>query len=198
MNRFFTSLATLAAAAPLLAHVTPNVQLVRKGEFVRVSLPAAVKFFEKKLDIGGPDLAAIREATGWTPSEEDARLYVGRDADGKLVGSAAFVWVPSEHGPVGVGVAFDPAGRILRAAVTDVGSEPLAWVRPLIAAGAMKAFEGRPVGSVPRAGDLAPDVRISLSRYYAGVIVDGVRRAQALERVALELESARGNPAEGG
>src|SRR5690242_3119367 len=124
--------AALLMSASLLAHVTPNVQLVRRGAFIQSNLPGAVRFAEKTLMIGGPDLTAIKAATGWTPTEEDAKIYVGRDAAGRLVGSAAFVWMPSEHGPVGIGVAFDANGRIARADVTDVGTEPLAWIRPLI------------------------------------------------------------------
>src|SRR5260370_4837013 len=128
------------AAAPALAHVTPTVQLVSRGEFVKQTLPGAARFLEKKLTLGDSDLAGIRQRTHWTPSEEEVKIYVGRDGEGRLVGSVVFVWVPSEHGPVGVGVAFDDGGRILRAEVTEIGSEPLAWTRPLLRARRQGAF----------------------------------------------------------
>jgi hypothetical protein len=176
------------SAAPLLAHVTPNVELVKKGDFVREALPNASQYLEKKLAIGGSDLAAIRKATSWTPSEEDVKVYVGRDRQGALIGTVAFVWIPSEHGPVGVGVAFDPAGAILRAEVTDVGSEPLAWVRPLLAGNGMTAFTGLPLATPPDPAKLSPAATGRMSRYYAEVIADGVKRAQAIERVAQEAD----------
>ncbi|HVT59461.1 MAG TPA: hypothetical protein VHR45_13800 [Thermoanaerobaculia bacterium] len=179
------SAASLPLARPALAHVTPNVELIRKGEFVKDNLPGAVKYLEKKLDIGAADRAAIKKTTGWTPSEEEYRIYVGRDAQGQLVGTAIFLWVPSEHGPVGVAVAFDRGGAIVRATVTDVASEPLAWVRPLLAGDGLAAFRGLALTAIPGAAQVAPSVTGRMSRYYAGVIAAGVGRAQALEQLAL-------------
>ncbi|HEV3074140.1 MAG TPA: hypothetical protein VHB47_06965 [Thermoanaerobaculia bacterium] len=187
--RFATLAAAVAAAAiaaaPALAHVTPNVALLKRGEFVKQSLPAAAEFFEQKLAFGAADVAAIKSRTRWTPSEEDVKVYLGRDAEKRLAGSALFLWVPSEHGPVGIAVAFDPAGKILRAAVTDVGSEPLAWVRPLVQADGMAAFAGLPLDATPDPAKVAPGVTGNMSRYYAEVIAEGVTRAQAVERVSL-------------
>jgi hypothetical protein len=174
------------SALPALAHVTPNVELVKKGEFVRQSLPDAAQYLEKKLAVGRTDLAAIKQATGWTPSEEDVRIYVGRDRQGALLGTVVFVWIPSEHGPVGVGVAFDAHGTVRRAAVTDIGSEPLAWVRPLLAGDGMAAFNGIPLGTSPDPARLSPAAIGRMSRYYAQVIADGIARSQAIERVVQE------------
>jgi hypothetical protein len=192
MRRIFCFLIAAVLALPAFAHVTPNVQLAARGDFIREALPGATKFFEKQLMVGGPDMAAIRKATGWTPSEEDAKMYVGRNDAGQLVGSVAFVWMPSEHGPVGIGVAFDPEGRVLQAIVTDIGSEPLAWVRPLIAGGGMAAFRGLGSGDQPDPARVAPRVKGAMSRYYAEVIAEGVARAQALERVSMATPPAGG------
>jgi hypothetical protein len=175
----------LLAAVPALAHVTPNVQLVRKGEFVKQSLPGASRFLEKQLSLGESDLADIRRRTHWTPAEEDVKVYVGRDGQGQLVGSVVFLWIPSEHGPLGLGVAFDPGGRIVRAEVTDIGSEPLAWTQPLLRADGMAAFTGLPLASPPDPAKVAPGVGGRMSRYYAEVIAGGVARAQAIEQAAL-------------
>ncbi len=185
MRRLCAGFAVFLCAATALAHITPNVELVRKGDFLKQSLPAATRFFERQLMIGGPDGTAIRKATGWTPTEEEVKVYVGRDEKGRLVGSVIFLWVPSEHGPVGIGVAFDGQGLVLRAAVTDVGSEPLAWVRPLVTAGGMESFVRLAGDAPPDPSRVAPDVRGPMSRYYAKVIAEGVARAQALERVVL-------------
>ena len=180
----------LLVSGTLSAHVTPNVQLVRRGDFIKTHLPSASKFAEKTLMIGGPDMAAIKSATGWTPTEEDARVYVGRDAAGNLVGTVAFVWMPSEHGPVGIGVAFDPEGKILAADVTDVGTEPLAWVRPLLDGGGMRVFAGLTLDRAPAGTFVAPGVGGRMNRYYADVIAAGIARAQALERVSRATPAA--------
>jgi hypothetical protein len=189
MRKLTITLAWLAglgmAAVPALAHVTPNVELLKRGEFVKQSLPAASRFFEQELALDRADRAAIKARLRWTPSAEDVKVYLGRDDQGRLVGSAIFVWVPSEHGPVGVAVAFDPSGKVLQAAVTDVGSEPLAWVRPLLQGGGMAAFAGLPLDAAPDPGKVAPEVTGAMSRYYAEVVAGGVARAQAVERISL-------------
>lgn len=170
-----------AVSAGLPAHITPNIELVRRGEFLRSSLPGATKFFQKEFMISGADGAEIRRKTGWSPSEEDTRVYVGRDSGDRQVGTVVFLWVPSQHGPVGIGVAFDPSGTVRRVAVTDVASEPLAWLRPLIDARGPDALIGLAPGSAPDQTRIAPRVSGSMSRYYARVIADGVSRAQAIE-----------------
>lgn len=175
----------LASAIPVLAHVTPNVELVKKGEFIRESLPGATRFFEETLALSRGDRAALRRSTGWEPGDEDAKVYVGRDASGRRVGTVVLVWVASQHGPVGVAAAFEPDGRVRRAAVTDVGSEPLAWVRPLVDAGGFAAFDGLPLDARPDPAKVAPQVAGRMNRYYAEVVAQGVARAQALERLSL-------------
>lgn len=185
MRKLALAAALMLAALPVSAHVTPTVELIKKAEFIRQSLPAATKFSEQRLKLSASDLDAVRKATGWTPSEEEARAYVGRDDQGGLLGRVVMLWIPSQHGPVGVGVAFDPAGKILRVAVTDIGSEPLGWVRPLLDKGGLAAFAGLPPNATLDPARIAPEVTGAMSRYFAKVIADGVARAQALERLAM-------------
>jgi hypothetical protein len=173
-------LAGFAAAAA--AHVTPNVSLVRRGDFIRQAMPGAVKFFEKSLD--GPALEKVSRATRWRPSEQEARVYIARTADGRLVGTAVFVWMPSQHGPVGIGAAFDPEGTLKQATVTDVGSEPLAWVTPLLPGNRIGSLAGLALDSAPDPDRIAPSDAGPMTRYYARVIAEGIRRAQAIERAA--------------
>jgi len=189
MRKLLPTLAALLYPMALAAHITPNVSLVARGEFLKQGLPGAVRFFEKEMMISGSDGAAIRKATGWAPSEEDTKAYVGRDAQGRLVGAVIFLWVPSQHGPVGIGVAFRPDGAVRSVAVTDVGSEPVAWVRPLLDGRGMAAFEGLAVDAAPDSSRIAPQVKGSMTRYYARIIAAGVTRAQAVERVILQAGS---------
>ncbi len=184
-------LPVLAAAATLLAgpafaHITPNVQLVKKSAFVQQGLPGATKFFAK--DLSPEVVRSVQEATGWRPTADEVKLYVGRDAGGALVGSVVFLWTASEHGPVGVGVAFDPAGAIRVATVTDVASEPLTWVRPLLQDGRIAAFDGLAPAAAPDPARIAPQVHAKMPRYYAQVIAEGVARARAVERAAFERD----------
>lgn len=181
--RLIAASAVLCWAFPLLAHVTPNVQLIRHGDFLREGLPGAKTFFEKHLKFSRGDLAAVRRSTQWSPSAQDTRVYDGRSAGGTSVGTVIFLWMASEHGPIGLGIAFDPAGTIRQVAVTDAGSEPLAWVRPLVAAQGLSSLNRLGPGEAPDPRKIAPAATGKMNRYYARVIARGVARAQALERI---------------
>jgi hypothetical protein len=185
MRKILAALVTIFFCAPVArAHITPNVELVRKGEFLKSSLPDATRFFERGLMISLPDGQEILKETGWSPSDEDTKVYVGRDENGRLVGSVVFLWVASQHGPVGIAAVFDPQGTLRRAAVTDVGSEPLAWVRPLVERGGLDVLAGLAPGTRLDAARIAPAATGSMSRYYARVIAEGILRAQAIERLS--------------
>ena len=186
MRKFVLWAFGFSFALALEAHVTPNVVLVRRGDFVKESLSGATKFFEKTL--GPPAIAAVRAATGWTPSGEDARIYVGRDDSGRLVGSIVLLWIPSQHGPVSLGVAFSPDGKIRRATVLEVGTEPLAWVRPLLVDGSLSGVEGLALSQAPDPARIGPLASGAMTRYYAKVIADGIARAQSVEKSSVGHE----------
>jgi hypothetical protein len=171
------------------AHVSPMVQLVGKGDFIRAALPGASQFFERKLDRGAESLNRLAAEIDWTPSPQEIKVYVGRDAGNRLVGSVVFLRVPSEHGPVGIGVAFDADGRIGNATVTEVGSEPLAWVRPLLDANALDPLRGQAAGGPVDPSKLAPEVTGRMSRYYAEVIGRGIQAAG----IVVEAEGLSGS-----
>jgi hypothetical protein len=172
----------LLLPALLLAHVTPNVQLLKTGDFLKQALLGATSFFERRI----PLKALEGKAFSGPVSEESARLYVGRGVGGRLIGSVVFLWVPSRHGPVRIGVSFDAEGFVRQAVVTDVASEALACVRPLLAAGAMEGFQGLSADASLRPETVAPQVIGSMSRYYAKVLAEGVARAMAIEKAARE------------
>ena len=116
--------------------------------------------------------------------DEEARIYVVRTADGKLIGTAVFLWIPSQHGPVGLAAAFDPDGTLLQAAVTEVGSEPLAWVRPLLVENRLQTLSGLGPHIAPDPNRIAPTSAGAMTRYYSKVIAEGIRRSQAVEQAA--------------
>ncbi len=187
----FSAFSLAFLAAPVAAHVTPNVQLLKRGEFVGRALTGASQFFERHLKLDAADREVLEKEAGWVPSSEDTKIYTGRTKAGALVGTVIFLWMPSEHGPVGVGVAFDRAGKILDAAVTDVGSEPLAWVQPLIDAGGLTVYRGLADSAAPDPALIAPSVKGRMSRYYAKVIAGAIARAQAVEKLSRNLNGGK-------
>lgn len=176
--------AGLLCVIPSLAHVTPTVYLVKRGDFVRNALQGASRFYEHRLDARAVQEVAAEAQSKWHPSPREIKLYVGRDDQGDLAGTVVFLRVPSEHGPVGLGVAYDSTDRILRATVTEVGSEPLAWVQPLLDAHALSGLKGAAADAEVNPADLAPQIHGRMSRYYAQVIARGVERAGMVLRAA--------------
>jgi hypothetical protein len=180
------TLAAALAAAAGFAHVTPNVKLVPRGEFLRESLPGAAQFFEKPVSLSPSQSAELHRSVGWSPKPEDTRVYVGRDAAGRSVGTVEFLWMAWEHGPVAVGVAFDPQGTVTRVEVTDAAEEPLVWLRPIIAEGGLRCFTGLPLSAEPQPDAVTAHHHAGpMSRFCAKVLCEAVSRAQALERVLL-------------
>ncbi len=182
MRKLMLSAALLSIAASAGAHISPNVTLVRRGDFLRQAFPGITMFSERALEKGALD--AVLRDTGWRPSEEEARIYVARTAEGKLVGTAVFLWIPSQHGPIGIGAAFDPDGTVRRAAVMEVGSEPLAWVRPLLVENRLQTLSGLGPHIAPDPDRIAPASAGAMTRYYAKVIAEGIRRSRAVDQAA--------------
>jgi len=179
MRKWIISFFCLIFSAGIAAaHVTPNQQLVKRGQYIKESLPQATKFFERQL--AAEQATQIKKQTGWDPTSEDTRVYVGRDDQGKLIGSVVFLWIASEHGPVGLGVAFGSDNTILSATVTDAGTEPVIWIRPLLQDNTITAAHGLASTEKIDPGKIAPSATGNMSRYYARVIADGISRAQAV------------------
>jgi hypothetical protein len=180
MRKAILAFSLLSFAPTADAHLTPNVSLVRRADFLRQAFPSAPQFFEKVLE--GHAASSIGKTGGSRASGEDARVYVARTADGKLLGTAVFIWVPSQHGPVGLGAAFDAEGRLHSAAVTDIAAEALAWVRPLLTESRLDSITGLEPGQSPEPDHIAPAGAGVMTRYFAKVIAEGIRRAQAIEK----------------
>jgi hypothetical protein len=176
-------LVALAIPCAVFAHVTPNVTLVRRGDFAKGALPNAANLFEETVRLSPQDRVSVERTTPWSPDAEETKIYGGRDSAGRLVGRLIFLWLPSQHGPVAIATAFGADGTLQKTAVTDVGTEPLAWVRPLLSDGMVSGFSGLALDAEPDASRIVPEGAGTMTKYYAGVIAEGVRRAQALERV---------------
>jgi len=182
MRKTFLPLLLFSFAAAAAAHVSPNVTLIRRGDFLRAAFPEAARFFEKALE---KPPAKELASDGWQPSQDETRIYVARNGGGRLIGTAVFLWIPSQHGPIAIGIAFDSEGTVREAAVTDIGAEPLAWVRPLLSRNRVEGLRGLRLDSPPDPGRIAPTGGGAMTRYYAKVIAEGTGRAQAIEKAAL-------------
>lgn len=196
MNRFFAKnkglLLVLFLGVSAYAHVTPMVVVTSRAEFIRYSLRRATHFFIREID-SHSEIFESRHLHTWHPRKSDIHLYVGRDTGQHLVGAVVFLRIPSRHGPVEIGVAYDTEGTILNAAVTQVGSEPLTFLTPMLSHGFIKQFDGDTYAAKFSTRKLAPKDKTPLTQYYARVIVAGMKwtgrifRAEILDQSRSEI-----------
>jgi hypothetical protein len=148
------------------SHPTPKVVLIKHADFIRQSVTGARQYFVRTVDIGKDDLAAIRKASDFTPEDPDVQFYLGQGDGGATAGVVLFQQIDTPHGPLEVGLAFGPDGKIAHTMVTTATVETKPWVQQAIAAGLMDKFTGM------RAGD---DTRKALD----GLKLDGMPQYMA-------------------
>jgi hypothetical protein len=130
-------------------HPTPKVVLVKHADFIRQSVQGAAQYFVRTVDLGKDDLAAIRQAGDFTPDDPDVQFYLGQTG-GATVGVVLFQQLDTPHGPIEVGLAFGPDGRVRHTNVTTATVETKPWVQQAIASGLMDRFTGLRAGDETR------------------------------------------------
>jgi hypothetical protein len=169
-----------AAAFGTAAHPTPKVVLVKHADFIRQTVPGAKQYFVRTVSIGKQDLAAIRQASDYTPDDPDVQFFLGQD-DGKTVGVALFQQVDTPHGPLEIGLTFGPDGRVAHAVVTTATVETKPWVLEAVAAGLMDGFTGMRQGDDPRKALQRIDGKLGgMPEYMAELITTAVGRGMVL------------------
>ena len=169
----------LAAAAVLgaTAHPTPKVVLVKHADFIRQSITGARQYFVRTVSIGKEDLAAIRKASDFTPSDPDMQFFLGQGDGGASVGVALFQQLDSPHGPIEVGLTLGPDGTVAHAVVTTATVETKPWVQEAIATGLMDKFVGMRQGDDPRKALQAVGGKLGgMPEYMAELIATAVGR----------------------
>lgn len=173
------ALATLAAAFPAAAHITPPVALASEREAVTRLLSGSSRYFVREVRLADAQRQAVRKRTGWNADDDFYRFYVGRGADGAAIAAVVLLTDFTIHGPVRVAVALGPDGKVKSVAVVEVTEESYAWVKPLIDSGFLQRFAGSRAGEVPAGGGADN----AMQRFYAGVIAGLVGRAAVLYEV---------------
>jgi len=166
-----------AAALGATAHPTPKVVLVKHADFIRQSITGAKQYFVRTVSIGKEDLAVIRKASDFTPSDPDVQFFLGQGDGGAPVGVALFQQLDSPHGPIEVGLTLGPDGTVAHAVVTTATVETKPWVQEAIAAGLMDKFVGMRQGDDPRKALQALDAKLGgMPEYMAELIATAVGR----------------------
>jgi hypothetical protein len=171
----------LALASPAQAHLTPPVVLVSDRDAVVSLLSGARRFFVREVRLSDKEKAAIKQASGWTPEEDFYRFYVGRDDQGRMVGSLVFIGDATIHGSVRVATAFGPDGKVRGASVVELTEETYPWVKPLIDEQFTQDWVGHDSQSRFALSDRLARARSnSMTQFYGEVVANLVRRAALL------------------
>jgi len=186
-NRLHRSLALAALPAMLLtaAHPTPVVELVKKVEVLRQTLPEGDKLFVRTIQLGKDDVTRIEQEAHYTPDDPDVRFYLGKDGGGAVNGVVLFAQTNTKHGPVEVGLTFRPDGALSSAIVTKATVETKPWVLKAVRAGLMREFEGMQYGGdvgVPLMRHEVTDLG-HMPHYMAEVIAATVERGLILHHL---------------
>ncbi len=173
--------AVVALASTAAAHITPPVVLASDRDAVVALTAGARRFFVREVRLTEADRQALRTEWGWTPDDEVYRFYVGRDEQGRLVGSVVFMTEVTVHGPVRVAVGIEPGSKVKGAVVVEVTEESYAWVKPLIDEDLSRGYTG-----LDLTGKFGVDERLAkarlnpMSHFYGEVVASLIKRGLLL------------------
>lgn len=176
----------VAASGPALAHITPPVVLASDRDAVVGLLPGAQRYFVREVRLSAKERAEVARRWGWQPDEDFYRFYIGRDAQGRIVGATIFLTEYTVHGPLRVAVGIGPDGRVSGVRVVELTEETYAWLKPLLDAEFTRDWVGRGAGERFGPGERLAHARLAeMPRFYAGVVAALARRAAVLYEAAV-------------
>ena len=183
------TLVMAALALSTAGHPTPKVVLMKHADFIRQTIPAS-QYFVRTVTIGKQDLAAIRHSADFTPQDPDVQFFLGQDQSGKTAGVALFQQIDTPHGPLEIGLTFDPKGAIASAVVTTATVETKPWVQQATSTGLMKHFVGMRAGDDTRKAVQGINGLSGMSEYMAELIATAVGRGSVLYGTLYKPNSA--------
>jgi Na+-translocating ferredoxin:NAD+ oxidoreductase RnfG subunit len=144
-------------------------------------LTGARRFFVREVRLSDKEKAAIKQASGWTPEEDFYRFYVGRDDQGRMVGTLVFIGDATIHGSVRVATALAPDGKVRGASVVELTEETYPWIKPLIDGQFTQDWVGHHSQSRFALPDRLARARSnSMTQFYGEIVGNLVRRAAVL------------------
>jgi hypothetical protein len=168
------------AAGMVAAHVTPPVVLASDREAVAGLLSGSRRFFVREVRLSSAERDAIQKQSGWTPSEDFYRFYLGRDDQGALVAATTFMTEYTLHGPVRVAVGLGPDGKVKGAQVVEVTEETYHWVKPLIDQDFARDYVGQGSAGRYTLTDRARAAGDSMTQFYGQIIASLIQRGAIL------------------
>ncbi|HEX6266686.1 MAG TPA: hypothetical protein VFZ81_07290 [Burkholderiales bacterium] len=176
MRRIAFAAAMLSAAAALAAsaawaHNSPPVVLISERTAVRSLLASADKLFVRE----------VRLAAGDAPH----LFYIGRDRDGKLLGSAVIMTEPTRDGPIRIAVGISPDGKVKEVQLVQVSEEIYAHMKPLMDRNFTARYAGLGPGANSAAAETSAAGANAMQQHYEDLVSRMVERALVLYDVSI-------------
>lgn len=127
---------------PAWGHVTPNVRLHTTREVVRQLLPTG-KLFVKEVTLTPQQKARLQAHDNWDTRTDHFKFYISRDENNRLQRVVTTMIEFTPHGFLVMAVALDANGKIQEAMLTDIQSEPLTWVDPILKSTYIQEFRDK-------------------------------------------------------
>ena len=162
-----------------LAHMTPPLVLHTEKEVVAGATRGAAKLSVREVRLSDTERDDVARRSGWRPPKGVRRFYVGRDKAGKPVAFVTFLSEFTIHGPVRVGIAIGPDGKVSNVEVLELTEETNAAFKPVLDRGFTEQLVGAS-GKPPLPPSAADLEAGSIARFYAELVTDLVGRAVAL------------------
>lgn len=167
-----------AAPNPGSAHRTPVIKLASVKEAIHRMFPQQ-KLFLKEVDLTDRQVEALESYGNWDSVDTHHKFFVSRGQDHSLKRAAVFMNEFTRHGNIVLAVAFDAKGRVVDVLITDIQSEILGWVEPLLNKNYTQTFRGKNSGM-----DLSLDSKwktsSSMTQTYALIIANAVKKSAQL------------------
>ncbi len=183
------ALTVVAATVFLLVATTATAHdRTWPGKKLGKALPQAKSFVQRVASLGPAQVAWVETALGEPIRSEDKAptFYVGTGADGRSVGVVVFVDATGDNGKIEIGVALDPAGRLVNVVLyehSERGVDDRAFLDQLT---------GKTAASKLKVGD---DIQANDdSKHAAQAIASAAKRGALLAMAALGLGQKAGTP----
>lgn len=170
----------LLIAATAQAHVTPNVKLLTTREAVSRLLPANGKLFMKNVALSPEQTEQLEAKGNWDGSDTEYQFFVSRDENHRVLRAAILMTEHSRHGPMVVAVGLSPEGKVTDAVLTDIQTEPMEWVGPLLRAHYLSSFQGKGAEIDLTLADHWKQGTTEMAQAYAVLLANAVKRSAQL------------------
>lgn len=160
-------------------HVTPSIRLHTTREMIQQLLPKG-ELFVKEVTLNPEQKARLQALDNWDTRTDQFKFYISRDKNNRLQRAVISMVEFTRHGPMVMAVAFDANGQVQDVLLTDIQSEPLTWVDPILKSTYIQELRGKDSNMSLTLESKWQEKFTGVSRYFALTIANVVKKSAQL------------------